>query len=659
VERIGPYSVVRELARGGMGAVYEARAPQGQPVAIKVLLSVTAAQQARLQREGQALLRLQHPNVVRVHEVGQDRGRPFLVMDLVEGETLQARLDRQGPLRPRVAADLARRLALALEHAHARGVVHRDLKPGNIILQAITGEPLLTDFGLARPLEEGATRLTQSGVMLGTLGFAAPEQLVGDVERVGPAADIWGLGATLYAALCGSAPFEGQSAMEVVIATQERAARPPSDNQKGLPPALEAICLRCLEKDPAARVASATELASALADWLASERPAAARRRAIVAIAIALVAGGLALGAGLWLAPPSTPPPVATTTIGPPAPPAPPPDDAAATRRVLARAHARLDAGDQAGALTLLDEAVSRAPRDAGVWALRAGVRLRHGDAAGALADAEQALTLDPDNVDALINRGAVRGESGDVRLAIVDLERAVALAPLREPAWNDLANAYGGAGELDRALEAAERAVTLAPDSAAALATRGWVLSARGETARARVDLNRALELDPKDAGAWLSRGLLRVQENDLAGALGDWTRAAELDPTNVEIWNNRSSARMASGDFAGAIADATRALELVPDTYVALFNRGIARKNLRELDGADADLTRAISVRPERGAAYYHRGVVRLLAGGVEAARADGARAATLLEAELGPTHPATVRAVQLRDDPARLRQ
>ncbi|MBX3471399.1 MAG: serine/threonine protein kinase, partial [Planctomycetes bacterium] len=251
------YDLVRVLARGGMGVVHEAvERATGRRVALKRILgAVDPDAQARFLAEGRALARLSHPGIVAVHTLGQARGGPYLVMDLVEGESLQRRLERDGPLPAGAAAALCRALTAALAHAHARGVLHRDLKPANVLLDP-GGAPRLIDFGLARLQTDGGSlaHLTRTGELLGTPAFMAPEQA--DGRPVDARTDVYGLGATLFALLTGRAPFEGASPIAVLGAVLSQAPPAPSRLRPGLPPALDALVLACLAKDPAGRPAS-------------------------------------------------------------------------------------------------------------------------------------------------------------------------------------------------------------------------------------------------------------------------------------------------------------------------------------------------------------------------------------------------------------------
>jgi predicted Ser/Thr protein kinase len=263
-----------EIARGGMGAVYRAFDQRLQrEVAIKVLLKgaqATPAQRQRFRREALALARLTHPHIVTVYDVGEHDGKPFMVMDFVKGRSLEQLLEQEGALSGVRAARLLHQLAGALHHAHQAGILHRDLKPANVMLDD-DGQPQLTDFGIAhafaKPLGEGGT-LTQVGAFVGTPGYWAPEQAGAKKDQQGPATDVYGLGAILYSALTLQAPHQGTSLIELMAQVMDGHVEPPSTLVADVDPDLEAICMRCLEREPADRYASAEALATALQDYL-------------------------------------------------------------------------------------------------------------------------------------------------------------------------------------------------------------------------------------------------------------------------------------------------------------------------------------------------------------------------------------------------------
>ncbi|HET9293196.1 MAG TPA: serine/threonine-protein kinase [Gemmatimonadales bacterium] len=261
----GEYSLERELGRGGMGVVYLARDVQlDRDVAIKVLpagLARTAAARERFVREARMAAGLSHPHIVPIHRVGEAGGSVFFVMSYVDGETLGERLRTRGPLPPAEATRVLREVAWALAYAHGRGIVHRDVKPDNILLEAGTGRALVTDFGIAHGSEHGTA--TEPGKIMGTAHFMSPEQAAG--EAIDGRSDIYALGVVGYLAVSGRLPFESNSlpALLVSQATEE----PPSVMRAapGLPPAFGAAIDRCLARDPAERFTDGEALAEALA----------------------------------------------------------------------------------------------------------------------------------------------------------------------------------------------------------------------------------------------------------------------------------------------------------------------------------------------------------------------------------------------------------
>ena len=275
---IGEHEILDEIARGGMGVIYRAREPHsGRIVALKCILAYQGDSDqalARFRREAETAARLDHPNIVPIYHVGETAdGSPFFTMKYAtNGSLLQAR----GPLRqePRQSVRLMAKVAGAVQYAHEQSVLHRDLKPGNILLDG-RGEPLVSDFGLAR-CEEIASHLTRSLTSFGTPGYIAPEQADGPAAQLTPAADIYSLGAILFELLTGRPPFLGDNAFGVMKQSAEQPAPKLRTLASHLDRDLETICARCLERDPSARYRSAGSLAQDLQNWLEG-RPIAAR----------------------------------------------------------------------------------------------------------------------------------------------------------------------------------------------------------------------------------------------------------------------------------------------------------------------------------------------------------------------------------------------
>ncbi len=294
------YEILGILGHGGMGVVYRARQLKANRlVALKMIRAVehaSAHDRLRFQIETEAVARLQHPNIVQLHEVGEVRGQPFFSLEFCDGGTLTEQLKKKRPS-SRESAQLIETLARAMHYADLRGVVHRDLKPGNVLLaacgfahdgsakpQAAERVPKITDFGLAKRIDDEARDVSKSGAIMGTASYMAPEQAAGKVHDTGPAADVYALSALLYECLTGRPPFDGpQHVVRLSVLSDEPV--PPSRLDPKVPRDLETICLKCLRKDPARRYASAEVLADDLRHFQAGEpvqaRPVGRLERAV------------------------------------------------------------------------------------------------------------------------------------------------------------------------------------------------------------------------------------------------------------------------------------------------------------------------------------------------------------------------------------------
>jgi len=340
-QQIGQYEVLEELGHGGMGVVYKARQKGlNRIVALKMISSPHAGprERARFRAEAEAAARLQHPNIVQIHEVGSHDGQPYLTMELIDGRSLDERL-AEGPLSAETSAKLVQTMARAVHAAHQHGIVHRDLKPANILL-AVSSQPSamsederttdsklkadslsltaftpkITDFGLAKQLpmvdadHDPRDALTQTGAVLGTPSYMTPEQVDAKADLIGPATDVYALGVILYEAVTGRVPFRADTPLETLEQIRSQNPLPPTRLKPKLPRDLETICLKCLQKEPWERYASAALLADDLKRFLAGEpiqaRPIGswerlakwARRRPVVATLIVTIGVVMACG---------------------------------------------------------------------------------------------------------------------------------------------------------------------------------------------------------------------------------------------------------------------------------------------------------------------------------------------------------------------------
>src|SRR5215467_7102788 len=278
---LGEYELLEEVGRGGQGVVFRARQKSlNRIVALKVIRLGQWASKAHLKRfrlEAEAAARLEHPGIVPIHDVGERDGSCYFSMKFVEGGQLDAVAKRE-PMSIRRAAELIAKVARTIHYAHEHGILHRDIKPGNILLDT-KGEPHLTDFGLAR-LVESDSSVTHTLDVLGTPSYMAPEQAVGNNAAISSATDVYGIGAVLYQLLTGQPPFAGGATYETIRLLLDTEPRQPHLWNSKIDRDLSTICLKCLEKDPQRRYSSAVALAEDLEHWLKHE-PIRARRTGV------------------------------------------------------------------------------------------------------------------------------------------------------------------------------------------------------------------------------------------------------------------------------------------------------------------------------------------------------------------------------------------
>jgi serine/threonine-protein kinase len=283
---VAGYEILGVLGRGAMGVVYKAKQKGlNRLVALKMILAGGHASEreiARFRIEAEAVAQVHHPNIVQIYDIGEEDGKPYFSLEFVDGVSLHKKIDGT-PQPPRQAAEFALQMARGMEAAHQKGVIHRDLKPANILVTK-DGVAKVTDFGLAKRVEAESGQ-THAGTVLGTPSYMPPEQAEGRNQQVGPLSDVYSLGAVLYEMLTGRPPFRGATMLDTLQLVRTQEPVPPSQFQPGLPVDLETICLKCLQKDPVRRYASAADLAEDLRRFLGGEpilaRPVGSVERAV------------------------------------------------------------------------------------------------------------------------------------------------------------------------------------------------------------------------------------------------------------------------------------------------------------------------------------------------------------------------------------------
>jgi tetratricopeptide (TPR) repeat protein/tRNA A-37 threonylcarbamoyl transferase component Bud32 len=658
------YELLGVLGEGAMSVVHRARDRQlGRSVAVKVLRESLLSHplvRDRFTREAQALARLDHPGIVRVFDSGLDGDRAYLVMELVEGEPLSKRLTPKPADRAGLVLVLEK-VARAVQHAHEKGVIHRDLKPDNILVRG--DEPKVADFGLAR-LTESSPALTRSGAVVGTPMYMAPEQIDGGRD-VTVRTDVHALGVLLYEILTGRPPHVGDSIPEVYAKISRDEATPPRAIDPTLPWELEAVALKALEKQPERRYATAFEFAEELRRYSAGEpvlvRPASAlskalrqvRRHRLVLLAavpalLLVIAGSLAISGARSREQRSVNERRALR-------------DLEAARPALEKTRAALytAAIEPAQMLKTLDEAkalvgsaLRLAPEHPLAWYLQGETQELGGDYAAAQEAFQRAVELDPGFGPARYHLGRVllwRAYGASLSFWPDERElRRVEAEQLARQGIREIEAARGSGfdNDLQREIAAAMLAYLKgAKEEVRRICREGilrfgkkegveefhWLLGLVEESKEAQIPFfDAALFLRPKFPLALYSRASAR----DPDGAIQDYDRALEISPGFAEAYLNRGSARWAKGDAKGAYADFDELLRRGALLAGAYNGRG---RTLLELmndpDRALPDLNEAIRLRPEGYVLpYIARSRARLLKKDYDGAIADATKALSI---------------------------
>jgi serine/threonine protein kinase/Flp pilus assembly protein TadD len=655
----GDYELLEEVGRGGQGIVYRARQKSlNRTVALKVIGLGTWATEAhlkRFRREAEAAARLQHPGIIPIHEVGERDSQCYFSMDFIEGGQLDE-VVKHTSMPIRKAVELVARVARIVHYAHEHGILHRDIKPGNILLDK-NGEPHLTDFGLARLVEAEST-LTRTKDLMGTPSYMAPEQAVGNNAKITRATDVYGLGAVLYQLLTGHPPFAGGTTYETIKLLLDTEPRPPRSLNPKIDRELSTICLKCLEKDPKHRYSSALALAEDFEHWLKHEpirakpsgffthfRKWTQRKPAGAALLASLVALLVAVSWNVWKSELTSRPLAKGIAVLPFKNLSPDPDNAyfadgiqdeiltrlasSADLKVISRTSTQhyqkeprnlSEIAKQLGVANILEGSVQKAADQ-----VRVNVQLINAQTDSHLwADTYDRKLTDIFGVESEIAKRIA--ESLQAKLSPAQAN-ALATMPTRNAEAYDLflkgeyeereaESTYKGEA-YDRAATFYRQALTRDPSFSLAYAHlaynrlyRHWYVGrlTAAQLEEVKSNVERALAIAPDSPEAHLAMGIFNYWgRHDFDTALREFDRAIELQPNNSNTISFRAAIYRRHGELRRALAEFKRAMELDPRAAWMSDAIGSTYLLLRRWNEAEYWLKHALALDPHHvGAAY-----------------------------------------------------
>jgi TolB-like protein/Tfp pilus assembly protein PilF len=672
----GDYELLEEIGRGGQGVVYRAHQKSlNRTVALKVIGLgpwATEAHLKRFRREAEAAANLDHPFIVPIHEVGERDGCCYFTMNFIEGGQLDE-VVRRAPMSIRHAAELIAKVARTVHYAHEHGILHRDIKPGNILLDA-KGEPMLTDFGLARLVETEST-VTRTLEVMGTPSYMAPEQAAGETSKISKATDIYGLGAVLYQLLTGHPPFAGGTSYQTIRLLLDTEPRQPRLRNPKIGRELSTICLKCLEKDPLRRYSSGLALAEDLEHWLKHEpirahrtgiftrgRKWVQRKPAIAALIASLVALAAVMGWNVWESELLRAAPEKGIAVLPFDNLSSDPDNAYFATGIQDEILTRLakiadlkvisptstlhyqskprnlgEIAKQLGVANIVEGSVQKASDQVRVnvqlinaqtnshlWAETYDRKLTdifgvESEIAKRIAEALQAK-LSPDESHALASTRAHNTEAYDLFLRGVYELRQAESSPTAEA--YDRADAFYRQA-LARDPNFAEAAAELARNRL----SRHWFISplAPSELEEVKSLIDRALALAPNSPEAHFALGLFSYWgHRQYEMALTEFNRTLELQPNNALARQYCAWVYRRRGEWERSLADSQRAQELDPRDAIIPRNIGATYLALRLWKNAERAALRALAIDPHNAVAAIYLLNSRLNAtGDVDSAR------------------------------------
>jgi tetratricopeptide (TPR) repeat protein/tRNA A-37 threonylcarbamoyl transferase component Bud32 len=565
-QRLDKYQLIRLLGQGAFGQVYLGENVfRKTQVAVKVLQTQLTSEELHAFLNEARIFSLEHPNIVRVRDFGVERttNTPFIVMDYAPNGTLRQRHPRGTQLPLATVVSYVKQVAAALQYAHEENLIHRDVKPENMLVGQ-NGEIVLSDFGVAVIAQSGRTSLEnpQNLGMGGTPYYMAPEQFLG---KPGRSSDQYSLGIVVYEWLCGERPFNG-TLFELLGQHMQVPPAPLSGKVPGISPEVEQVVLRALEKEPQKRFAGVGEFAVALEE--AYKKELALRQTPMI--------------------------------------------EGKTKEQWLAEGNAHCKVRRNKEAIAAYDRALELDPNYAAAYTNRGTAYRELKEYQKAIADYDHALQLDPNLAQAYNNRGIAYRELKEYQKALVDYGHALVLDPNYAFAYNNRGNAYRDPKEYQKAIADYDSAIALDPNNAAAYTNRGTAYRDLKEYQKAIADYDSAIALDPNYVDTYLDRGEAYRLLKEYRRAIDDHQHAISLAPNYAGTYHNRGLVYSDLKEYQKALADCDRAIALDPNNVNAYNDRGLAYFYLEEYQKALADCERAIALDPKYANAYYNRGTV-----------------------------------------------
>ena len=553
------YLIVGVLGEGGFGRTYKAedlnfnRKPRVIKKFIAQMQGAALEKSKELfQREAEKLDELKHEQIPTVYDYFSQGNSLYLVQEFIEGETLLQEYQRQGKFSEQKIREILQQLLPVLVYLHSKRLIHRDIKPDNLMRRRSDGKLMLIDFGGIKE------QTSQMGTGLYTPGYASYEHIMGGAVA---ASDLYSLAATCVRLLTGCFPQSNNNLPDPVYAVDQRRWLWQSvlkSQKRSISDFLANLLNKMLEDKSSQRYQSASEVLTVLNN-----------------------------------------PPSSRTVVQPP-PVSPPPQRKIKNPSGITR---RKWLYNGIG-MIVFGGVIGLAIYSIGNYNL--------GDNQGAIADQNQAIKLNSDDAVAYYNNGVAKYKLGDNQGAITDFNQAIQINPDYANAYYDRGSAKSNLGDKQGAIKDYNQAIKLNPDDADFYNNRGWAKYNLGDNQGAIADYNQAIKLKPDYANTYFWRGVAKSQLGDKQGAIADYNQAIKLNPDDADFYNNRGWAKYNLGDKQGAIADYNQAIQINPDFAFPYNNRGWAKYNLGDKQGAIADYNQAIKLNSDFAVPYYNRGLI-----------------------------------------------